>query len=109
MYVDRAPPVRVVAVITLLASTLDLFADMLLCHRLNQTLDNFCTRIAWNAAICYFVFTGISVIVYACEMIDVCLTLKVSKGLNLADKAPRKNLEFPYQIRPPLQVPKKDV
>lgn len=76
MYVDKAPPVRVVAIITLFASTLDLFADMLLCHKLYTTLDHFCTHVAYNAAICYFVFTGISVAVYACEMADVFITLK---------------------------------
>uniref|UniRef100_A0A915DYG3 Gustatory receptor n=1 Tax=Ditylenchus dipsaci TaxID=166011 RepID=A0A915DYG3_9BILA len=71
-----APPVRVIAVITLFASTLDLMADFLLCARLAEFLNNFQTEIARNCAYGYFFFTGISILVYIFEMVDVCLTLK---------------------------------
>uniref|UniRef100_A0A1I7SB59 Ion_trans domain-containing protein n=1 Tax=Bursaphelenchus xylophilus TaxID=6326 RepID=A0A1I7SB59_BURXY len=73
---EWAPPVRVVAVITLFASTLDLFADFLLCSRLAEFLANFQTETAKNCAYGYFFFTGVSMLVYVFEMVDVCLTLK---------------------------------
>ena len=44
--------------------------------KLAQTLPDFCSEVAHTAAIFYIVFTGVSVIVYTFEMIDVCLTLK---------------------------------
>ncbi|KAL3990802.1 putative integral membrane protein [Acanthocheilonema viteae] len=73
---EWAPPLRVVAVVTLFASTFDLIADFLLCSKIAEFLPNFHTNIALLAAYGYFLFTGISVIVYVFEMIDVCLTLK---------------------------------
>uniref|UniRef100_A0AC35FFQ8 Ion transport domain-containing protein n=1 Tax=Panagrolaimus sp. PS1159 TaxID=55785 RepID=A0AC35FFQ8_9BILA len=73
---EWAPPATIIAAVTLFASTLDLLADFLLCARLYEFLPNFVTQIARNCAYGYFIFTGISVIVYVFEMIDVCLTLK---------------------------------
>ena len=73
---EWAPPVRIIAAVTLLASTLDLLADFLLCARIYEMLPHFVTTIAKNCAYGYFFFTGVSVIVYVFEMIDVCLTLK---------------------------------
>ncbi|KAL3107852.1 hypothetical protein niasHT_017084 [Heterodera trifolii] len=88
---EWAPPMRIIAVITLLASTLDLMADFLLCSRLAEYLHNFqvfaalCpfrlslpfpTEFARYCALGYFFFTGVSILVYVFEMVDVCLTLK---------------------------------
>ncbi|VDD95863.1 unnamed protein product [Enterobius vermicularis] len=73
---EWAPPLRIIAVVTLFASTLDLMADFLLCGRIAQFLPHFESQIACYAAYGYFVFTGFSVIVYVMEMTDVCLTLK---------------------------------
>uniref|UniRef100_A0AC34EZK0 Uncharacterized protein n=1 Tax=Panagrolaimus sp. ES5 TaxID=591445 RepID=A0AC34EZK0_9BILA len=73
---EWAPPATIIAAVTLFASTLDLLADFLLCARIYEFLPNFVTQIARNCAYGYFIFTGISVIVYIFEMIDVCLTLK---------------------------------
>ncbi|CAG9531422.1 unnamed protein product [Cercopithifilaria johnstoni] len=73
---EWAPPLRVVAIVTLLASTLDLIADFLLCSKIMELLPNFRSNIGFLAAYGYFFFTGISVIVYVFEMTDVCLTLK---------------------------------
>ncbi|KAK6031531.1 hypothetical protein OSTOST_02315 [Ostertagia ostertagi] len=70
---EWAPPVMVVAVVTLLASTLDLMADFLV---IAEFLGNFHSRIAVVAAYGYFFFTGVSVFVYIFEMVDVCQTLK---------------------------------
>ncbi|GMT33876.1 hypothetical protein PFISCL1PPCAC_25173 [Pristionchus fissidentatus] len=74
--IEWAPPLRVIAVVTLFASTLDLMADFLLCSRIAEFLHNFQHQIAIYAAYGYFFFTGVSVLVYVFEMIDVCLTLK---------------------------------
>ena len=41
MYNEWVPPLRVVAVVTILASTLDLLADFLLCGRFIEVLPNF--------------------------------------------------------------------
>lgn len=38
---EWAPPLRVIAIITLFASTLDLMADFLLCGRLAEYIGNF--------------------------------------------------------------------
>ncbi|CAB3400896.1 unnamed protein product [Caenorhabditis bovis] len=73
---EWAPPVRVVAVVTLIASTLDVLADLLVCNRIAEFLGNFQSKIAIYAAYGYFIFTAISLIVYLFEMIDVCKTLK---------------------------------
>ncbi|EFO16098.2 hypothetical protein LOAG_12410 [Loa loa] len=73
---EWAPPLRVVAVVTLFASTLDLIADFLLCSKIAEFLPNFQSDIAFLAAYGYFFFTGVSMIVYVFEMTDVCLTLK---------------------------------
>ncbi|VDN56832.1 unnamed protein product [Dracunculus medinensis] len=73
---EWAPPIRVISVITLFASTLDLMADFLLCSRIAEYLHNFQSDIAYYAAYGYFFFTGVSVLVYIFEMTDVCLTLK---------------------------------
>uniref|UniRef100_A0A7E4UWZ2 Ion_trans domain-containing protein n=1 Tax=Panagrellus redivivus TaxID=6233 RepID=A0A7E4UWZ2_PANRE len=75
-YLEWAPPVRIIAAVTLLASTLDLLADFLLCARIYEFLPNFVTQIAKNCAYGYFFFTFISIFVYIFEMVDVCLTLK---------------------------------
>uniref|UniRef100_A0AC34Q8T8 Uncharacterized protein n=1 Tax=Panagrolaimus sp. JU765 TaxID=591449 RepID=A0AC34Q8T8_9BILA len=75
-HLEWAPPVRVIAAVTLFASTLDLLADFLLCARIYEFLPNFLTTTAVRCAYGYFLFTGISVIVYIFEMVDVCLTLK---------------------------------
>lgn len=37
---------------------------------------HFQTKTAYNCAIGYFFFTGVSVVVYVFEIVDVCLTLK---------------------------------
>lgn len=73
---EWAPPLRIVAVVTLFASTLDLLADFLLSSKIAEFLPNFQSDIARAAAYGYFFFTGVSVIVYVFEMTDVCLTLK---------------------------------
>uniref|UniRef100_A0A915Q3H7 THH1/TOM1/TOM3 domain-containing protein n=1 Tax=Setaria digitata TaxID=48799 RepID=A0A915Q3H7_9BILA len=73
---EWAPPLRVVSVVTLFASTLDLIADFLLCNKIAQFLPNFQSDIALLAAYGYFFFVGVSVFVYVFEMTDVCLTLK---------------------------------
>ncbi|CAI2357382.1 unnamed protein product [Caenorhabditis sp. 36 PRJEB53466] len=73
---EWAPPVRVIAVVTLIASTLDVLADLLVCNRIAEYLGNFQSEIAIYAAYGYFFFTGISLFVYLFEMIDVCKTLK---------------------------------
>jgi len=75
-HLEWAPPVRVIAAITLFASTLDLMADFLLCSRLAEFLHNFQTEMARNCAYAYFFFTGVSILVYIFEITDVCLTLK---------------------------------
>ena len=67
---------RVIAAVTLFASTLDLLADFLLCARIYEFLPHFVTDIAVKCAYGYFFFTAVSVVVYVFEMIDVCLTLK---------------------------------
>ncbi|CCD61845.1 DUF5658 domain-containing protein [Caenorhabditis elegans] len=73
---EWAPPIRVIAVVTLLASTLDVLADLLVCNRIAEYLGNFQSQTAIYAAYGYFFFTGISLFVYLFEMIDVCKTLK---------------------------------
>lgn len=73
---EWAPPLRIIAVVTLFASTLDLMADFLLCGRIAQYLPYFQSEVAKFAAYGYFMFTGISVLIYIMEMTDVCLTLK---------------------------------
>ncbi|VDL79652.1 unnamed protein product [Nippostrongylus brasiliensis] len=73
---EWAPPLMVVAVVTLFASTLDLMADFLVCSRIAEFLWNFHSQIAVVAAYGYFFFTGVSVFVYIFEMVDVCQTLK---------------------------------
>ncbi|PAV84639.1 hypothetical protein WR25_00734 [Diploscapter pachys] len=73
---EWAPPVRVIAVVTLFAATLDLMADLLVCNRIAEFLDNFQSQIAIYAAYGYFFFTGVSFFVYIAEMVDVCRTLK---------------------------------
>ncbi|KAK5968715.1 hypothetical protein GCK32_000319 [Trichostrongylus colubriformis] len=73
---EWAPPVMVVAVVTLFASTLDLMADFLVCSRIAEFLGNFHSRVAVVAAYGYFFFTGVSIFVYIFEMVDVCQTLK---------------------------------
>lgn len=73
---EWAPPVRVIAVVTLIASTLDVLADLLVCNRISEYLGNFQSQVAIYAAYGYFFFTGISLFVYIFEMIDVCKTLK---------------------------------
>lgn len=73
---EWAPPVRVIAVVTLIASTLDVLADLLVCNRIAEYLENFQSQVAIYAAYGYFFFTGISIFVYLFEMIDVCKTLK---------------------------------
>ncbi|RCN27650.1 hypothetical protein ANCCAN_26615 [Ancylostoma caninum] len=73
---EWAPPIMVVAVVTLFASTLDLMADFLVCSRIAEFLGNFQSQIAIQAAYGYFFFTGVSVFVYIFEMVDVCQTLK---------------------------------
>jgi hypothetical protein len=75
-HLEWAPPVRVIAAITLFASTLDLMADFLLCGRLAEFLHNFQTDTARWCAYGYFFFTGVSILVYIFEITDVCLTLK---------------------------------
>ncbi|PAV83566.1 hypothetical protein WR25_10848 [Diploscapter pachys] len=47
---EWAPPVRVIAVVTLFAATLDLMADLLVCNRIAEFLDNFQSQIAIYAA-----------------------------------------------------------
>ncbi|VDN01202.1 unnamed protein product [Thelazia callipaeda] len=73
---EWVPPLRVISVVTLLSSTLDLVADFLLCIKIAEFLPNFQNEVAFLAAYGYFFFTGVSVIVYVFEMSDVCLTLK---------------------------------
>ncbi|MCP9264956.1 hypothetical protein DINM_020106 [Dirofilaria immitis] len=63
---EWAPPLRVVAIVTLFASTLDLIADFLLCNKIGEILPNFRNDIAIIAAYGYFFL----------PMTDVCLTLK---------------------------------
>ncbi|KAL7070901.1 hypothetical protein ACQ4LE_009663 [Meloidogyne hapla] len=75
-HLEWAPPMRVIAAITLFAATLDLMADFLLCSRLAEFLHNFQTERARLCAYGYFFFTGVSVLVYIFEIVDVCLTLK---------------------------------
>ncbi|CAI4226984.1 unnamed protein product [Auanema sp. JU1783] len=75
-HLEWAPPVRVIAVVTLLTSTLDLMADFLVCSRIAEFLSNFQSQTAIYAAYGYFFFTALSVFVYVFEMIDVCKTLK---------------------------------
>uniref|UniRef100_A0A914C8H9 Uncharacterized protein n=1 Tax=Acrobeloides nanus TaxID=290746 RepID=A0A914C8H9_9BILA len=75
-HLEWAPPVRVIAVITLFASTLDLMADFLICARIAEFIHNFQSDLARIAAYGYFFFTGVSILVYIFEMTDVCLTLK---------------------------------
>uniref|UniRef100_A0AC35TKR7 Ion_trans domain-containing protein n=1 Tax=Rhabditophanes sp. KR3021 TaxID=114890 RepID=A0AC35TKR7_9BILA len=73
---EWAPPVRVISVVSLLACTLDLLADFLMCAKIAQHLDNFQSDTAFKAANGFFFFTGVSVLVYIMEMTDICLTLK---------------------------------
>jgi hypothetical protein len=73
---EVAPPIRVVAVVTLFASTFDLMADFLLCARIAEYVSVFESDIAKYAAYGYFFFTVVSIFVYIMEMTDVCLTLK---------------------------------
>lgn len=73
---EWAPPLRVIAIITLFASTLDLLADFLLCSRIIEVLPNFQSGIARAAGYGFCFFTVVSVFVYVMEMTDVCLTLK---------------------------------
>ncbi|KAI6239513.1 hypothetical protein M3Y99_00569300 [Aphelenchoides fujianensis] len=75
-HLEWAPPLRIISIITLFASTLDLMADFLLCTRLAEFLYNFQTDTATICAYGYFFFTGISILVYIAEMTDVCLSLK---------------------------------
>uniref|UniRef100_A0A0K0EQC7 DUF4220 domain-containing protein n=1 Tax=Strongyloides stercoralis TaxID=6248 RepID=A0A0K0EQC7_STRER len=73
---EWAPPIKIVAVVTLVTSTLDLLADFLMCAKIAEHLGNFQSDIAFKAANGFFLFTGISILVYIFEMTDVCLTLK---------------------------------
>ncbi|CAJ0569286.1 unnamed protein product, partial [Mesorhabditis spiculigera] len=73
---EWAPPLRVISIVTLLAATLDLLADFLVCNRIAEFLPNFQSQKAIYAAYGYFFFAGVSVIVYIFEMIDVCQSLK---------------------------------
>jgi len=78
MYIDKAPPARVIALITLLASTLDLFADVILAIYLGKELTKAppfgC--VGKRATYAYFFFTGITGLVYVVEFIDCVTTLK---------------------------------
>uniref|UniRef100_A0A0N5AHY2 TLC domain-containing protein n=1 Tax=Syphacia muris TaxID=451379 RepID=A0A0N5AHY2_9BILA len=51
-------------------------ADFLLCGRIADCLPKFESDVARGCAYGYFIFTGLSVIIYVMEMTDVCLTLK---------------------------------
>lgn len=73
---EVAPPVRIVALVTLFASTFDLLADFLLCARIAEFVGSFESDLARYAAYGYFFFTIVSIFVYIMEMTDVCLTLK---------------------------------
>ncbi|KHN72155.1 hypothetical protein Tcan_09381 [Toxocara canis] len=73
---EWAPPLRIISVVTLFASTLDLMADFLICNRISEFIGNFESDVARIAAYGYFFFTGVSVFVYILEMTDVCLSLK---------------------------------
>ncbi|KAI6181725.1 hypothetical protein M3Y98_00859900 [Aphelenchoides besseyi] len=73
---EWAPPLRIISIITLFASTLDLMADFLLCSRLAEFLENFQTDTAKICAYGYFFFTGVSILVYIAEMVDVFHSLK---------------------------------
>lgn len=57
-HLEWAPPVRIVAFVTLIASTLDLMADLLVCNRIAEFLGNFQSQTAILAAYGYFFFTG---------------------------------------------------
>ncbi len=70
MYWEKAPPLRIVSVVTMFTSTLDLLADFLLCVRIHQVMDHFETLEARLASYGYFLFTGVSVIVYVAEMVS---------------------------------------
>uniref|UniRef100_A0A914USL3 Uncharacterized protein n=1 Tax=Plectus sambesii TaxID=2011161 RepID=A0A914USL3_9BILA len=54
---EVAPPVRIVAVVTLFASTFDLLADFLLCARIAEFVGVFQSDLARYAAYGYFFFT----------------------------------------------------
>ncbi|CAJ0958072.1 unnamed protein product, partial [Mesorhabditis belari] len=73
---EWAPPLRVISIVTLFVATLDLLADFLVCIRISEYLENFQSRKAIYAAYGYFFFTGVSVMVYVFEVIDVCQALK---------------------------------
>uniref|UniRef100_A0A0N4ZQD1 Ion_trans domain-containing protein n=1 Tax=Parastrongyloides trichosuri TaxID=131310 RepID=A0A0N4ZQD1_PARTI len=73
---EWAPPIKIVAVVSLVASTLDLLADFLMCAKIAEFMDNFQSETAFKAANGFFLFTGISILVYIFEMTDICLTLK---------------------------------
>lgn len=93
VYVDKAAPVRVVSLVSLLTATLDLFGDIIMCIRFGDVFQSF-GCIARNAAICYFVFVGFSIVVYIIEWVDCIVTFiqnqetrwlcKLSRSLYLA-------------------------
>jgi len=76
MMTDIAPPVRVIAIITLLCSTLDVFADIVMSIKLSTLVKDFNAPDSIRATYCYFLFTAISVIIYIIEVIDIIITLK---------------------------------
>lgn len=75
VYVDKAAPVRVVAMVSLLTATLDLMGDIIMCIRFGKVFQSFgCT--ARNAAVTFFVFVGFSCVVYIIEWVDCVVTVK---------------------------------
>lgn len=77
-YVDWAPPVRVIAVVTLITATLDLLADFIMAIKISHVFRNF-TCPAYHAAIAYFFFIGCSVLIYIVEFADCIITVKQNR------------------------------
>uniref|UniRef100_A0A915JN78 Uncharacterized protein n=1 Tax=Romanomermis culicivorax TaxID=13658 RepID=A0A915JN78_ROMCU len=73
--VDWAPPVRIVAIITLITTTLDLLADIIMAIKLNDIFRPF-TCSAFHATIFFFIFAAVSAVIYVIEWVDCIVTLK---------------------------------
>lgn len=79
MFLDFAPPVRIIAVITLICTTLDVFADIVMCIKLSAIIGDFKSKHAISATYCYYLFTAISVVIYIVEVVDIIITLKKNR------------------------------
>jgi len=99
-----SPPVRTIAVITIIVSTLDLLADIVLCVRFGAVVHNFCSRSAEKAVYFFYVFTVLSAIAYIVEMVDCVITIKRNQETRFLSRASKSALMLLEEIPLPICI-----